>query len=201
MRRFSGPVGVVMLLLVATTGEAEARQAGQPCQIAAPPALDPAAVSLDLGCPTSQPFTTAASEQPFEHGSMLWLQEWGIVNVLREDGGYDGYDDQYSPDKPESGGLTPPSPELQEPRQGFGLIWRKLGGPDAPIGWATAGETSYVATVQYFERGAMIQRGDGDTLAFAIYNHTRGQWAPASPTAGFVGAPFSAVMSPSGSGR
>src|SRR5215471_4620212 len=125
MRRLS--VCALLLLLLATGGKVQAAPALVPCQFASPLGIVLAAANADLGCPTSQPFMTAASEQPFEHGSMLWLQEWGIVNVLREDGGYDGYDDQYSPDKPESAGLTPPSPELQEPRQGFGLIWRKLG--------------------------------------------------------------------------
>ena len=130
----------------------------------------------NLGCATSEPFSTAAAEQPFEHGTMLWLQEWGSITVFKEGGSYESHEDLFSAGEPESMGLTPPSAELLEPKQGFGAVWRKLGGATAPVGWASAPEASYVATVQYFERGAVIQRADGTVYLLTIFNHARGQW-------------------------
>src|SRR4051812_38510754 len=134
--------GLALVLFFSVVAPSHAMQVTLACPVGESSPLTTAAALLDLGCPTSVPFTTAASEQRFEHGSMMWLQEWGIISVLREDGGYGGYDDLYGPDKPESAGLTPPRDDLQEPVQGFGEIWRKLGGPDAGIGWASASETS-----------------------------------------------------------
>ena len=138
--------------------------------------------SLDIGCMVGAPFSTPGSEQPFENGTMLWLREWGSVTILNAGGTYEAYNDQYSVDKPEALGLTPPLPGLLEPRQGFGAIWRKIGGPTAQLGWAIGPETSYVASVQYFERGAVILRGDLGIYVLAIFNHTRGTWSPKSNT-------------------
>jgi uncharacterized protein with LGFP repeats len=165
--------GLLAMLIVPTVAAAPANQA---CRIVAGPTFTEAADGGNLGCAASLPFTTAAAEQPFEHGTMLWLQEWGSVTVLHADGTYEGHNDQFSAGEIEVLGLVPPAPELLEPRQGFGEIWRKIGGPAAALGWATAPESSYVATVQYFERGAMIQRGQLGMYALSIFNHTRGQW-------------------------
>jgi uncharacterized protein with LGFP repeats len=130
----------------------------------------------NLGCATSEPFASPASEQAFQHGTMLWLAEWGTITVFEEGGAYESHDDLFDPLDAPPAAMPPPAPDLLEPLQGFGKIWRKIGGPTAPLGWASAPEQSYVATVQYFERGAIIQRGAGDTYNLAILNHARGQW-------------------------
>jgi hypothetical protein len=175
-------VCLLALALLAMPAQVDASPAAQGCQMATLPAFGAQATALNLGCATSQPFQSAASVQPFEHGEMLWLQEWVTISVLAEDGTYASYDDLHRPERIDPPGLTPPAPDLSEPLQGFGEIWHKLGGPTAPIGWATAPEQSYVATVQYFERGAVIRRPDGTILGLAIFNQARGQWAngPAS---------------------
>jgi hypothetical protein len=166
----------MVVALVVTAVPAQAAPGDQQCRVASLAALQQAPGAANLGCATSAPFTTAASTQPFEHGRMLWLQEWGSITVFLDGGSYESHTDQFSAGEPELMGLVPPSAELLEPKQGFGEVWRKLGGPTAPVGWASAGEESYVATVQYFERGAVIQRGDGDLYILAIFNHARGQW-------------------------
>ena len=167
--------GVVAISIV--TGS---MPAGAQCKMATAPAFAQATAGANLGCATSEPFPSPASEQAFQHGSMLWLAEWGSITVFKDGGVYESHEDLFSPGEPESMGLTPPSAELQEPKQGFGAIWRKLGGATAPVGWAAASEQSYVATVQYFERGAVIQRADGDAYTLAIFNHGRGQWTKTS---------------------
>ena len=108
---------------------------------------------------------------------MLWLAEWGTITVFKEDGSYDSLDDLYDPTDPAPAAMTPPAPDLLEPLQGFGKIWRKLGGPTSPLGWAAKPEQSYVASVQYFERGAVIQSVDSGRIGLATFNHARGRWA------------------------
>ena len=164
--------GALVLALVAG-----AAPAGAQCKMTTSPTFVQETSGANLGCATSEPFTTAASEQPFERGAMLWLQEWGSITVFKEGGQYESVDDLFSPGEPESAGLTPSAPDLQEPKQGFGAVWRKLGAATGPIGWASAPEESYVATVQYFERGAVIQRADGSAYLLSIFNHARGQWS------------------------
>jgi hypothetical protein len=150
----------------------------QSCPIATSPGLIQAA-GANLGCATSAPFTTNVADQQFEHGRMLWVEEWASISVLYDGGDshYDAYDDLFSPDKTQPAPLTMPDSPLIEPRQGFGKIWRELGGPTGALGWATADEQSYSATIQYFERGATIQRPDSSAYALLTLNHTRGTWA------------------------
>jgi hypothetical protein len=170
------PRWLPILAVCAVTLVVGAMPASAQCKMAPATAFAQATTGANLGCATSEPFTTAAAEQPFERGTMLWLQEWGSITVFKEGGAYESHEDLFSPGEPESMNLTPPSAELQEPKQGFGAVWRKLGGETAAVGWASAPESSYVATVQYFERGAAIQRGDGGFYVLAIFNHARGQW-------------------------
>jgi len=167
---------VAVLAPLLSPSRTEAAPADQACQIATAPAFG-FADATTLGCATGEAFTTGAADQAFEHGRMLWLEEWMSIVVMSEGSSYTAYDDLYTPDQPESLGLDPPDPALLEPRAGFGKVWRTLGGADAPIGWATAPEERYPATVQYFEHGAAIQRADGSSYILDILNHERGQWA------------------------
>jgi hypothetical protein len=62
-----------------------------------------------------------------------------------------------TPTQPFENGLTPPSPDLVEPRRGFGKTWRELyGGADGGLGWATEDEHSEAASWQQFEKGLVI---------------------------------------------
>jgi hypothetical protein len=58
---------------------------------------------------------------------MLWVAEWGTIGVLWDDadGRYDAYDDPFDPEKPEPAPLAAADPNLIEPRQGFGKVWRQ----------------------------------------------------------------------------
>lgn len=146
--------------------------------LAAAPGFVAVATAASLGCERSEPFPTAVAVQAFEHGTMIWVQEWGSIQVLLEDGSYAAYDDLYSPDKPASMGLVAPAGRI-EPVAGFGLAWQKAGGPGSTVGWATAPEESFIGTLQYFDSGAVLQAGAGTPYAFAVVNHTRGQWSRA----------------------
>lgn len=104
-----------------------AASADQSCRIATAEAFSRVA-GANLRCATSEPFMSGAVEQKFEHGRMLWLEEWVTITVMQAGGSYEGFDDLFYPGDPESGGLTPPSANLIEPHQGFGEVWRKIGG-------------------------------------------------------------------------
>src|SRR5882724_5996887 len=86
---------------------ASAVPGSQGCPIATLPGFSQAAV-VNLGCATSEPFTTDVAEQAFEHGQMLWVAEWGTISVLwaDADGRYDAYDDLFDPEKPEPAALA-----------------------------------------------------------------------------------------------
>ena len=173
-------IAAVLAATLAFSPTASAAPVSQGCPIAASPALSRVA-GANLGCATSEPFTTNVADQQFEHGLMLWVEEWASISVLYRgtDSRYDAYDDLFSPDQPQPVPLAAPNPNLQEPRQGFGKIWRQLGGPTGALGWATAEEESYPATIQYFQRGAAVQRPDGTEYSLLTFNHTRGTWARA----------------------
>jgi hypothetical protein len=58
--------------------------------------------------------------------------------------------------------LNPP-PGLQEPRRGFGWLWRThLGGPQGRLGWALDREYGWdnIGVAQPFERGVLFKGSD-----------------------------------------
>jgi serine/threonine-protein kinase len=120
-----------------------------------------------LGCPVGAPPVTASissASQPFERGSMLWLNEsGGVIYALKSDGTFLRVNDTYnSTIDPESGGETPPA-GLLEPIRGFGKVWRTVAGVRDALGWARTGETGGTAVMQDFVTGRMLylpSRGD-----------------------------------------
>src|SRR6186713_2643117 len=103
----------VMLVVGAMPADAQ-------CKMATAPALAQAMTSANLGCATSEPFASPASEQAFQHGTMLWLAEWGTITVFEEGGAYESHDDLFDPLDAPPAAMAPPAPDLLEPLQGFG---------------------------------------------------------------------------------
>ena len=112
-----------------------------------------------LPCPASAPVTSAAAEQVFEHGRMLWLQSGnasGAIYVLYGDGtpkaaglppdGFVQYQDTWKEGEPESDpSLTPPA-SLYQPVRGFGKVWRASERDN--LGWAVAPEQAFDGVMQ-----------------------------------------------------
>jgi hypothetical protein len=69
---------------------------------------------------------------------------------MYDDGRWEGYADTFQEGDQEWVGFKPPAPDLLEPKRGFGKIWRSLGGPQARIGWATAPERGFPATIREY---------------------------------------------------
>lgn len=120
--------------------------------------------SSELGCPKDEEKVIWCAWQEFENGYMLWRIDTGKIYVLSlagaDRGNWQEYDDPWEEGKypididPD---IEPP-PGRQQPKRGFGLIWReRLGGPKSDIGWALMEEEGLCAVVQPFERGFMFR--------------------------------------------
>jgi hypothetical protein len=128
-------------------------------------------LAQQLGCPQGAPpitTSTSSASQPFERGSMIWLQGApNLIYALGSNGRFQRFDDTYNPNAdPFSGGETPPS-GLREPVRGFGKVWRQYPNVRGDLGWALADESGGSATTLRFDRGQMLylpQRGEILTL-------------------------------------
>jgi hypothetical protein len=111
-----------------------------------------------VACADEAPVIVPASEQAFEKGRMLWLQNGpdqagGQIYVLLANGEAEIYHDTWTTAEPESDpGIAPPSGQYQ-PVMGFGKVWRTvtLGTGQSvreALGWAVAPEQSYSGLYQ-----------------------------------------------------
>lgn len=100
------------------------------------------------GCPLSQNSISAAY-QTFERGLMLWRGDTRKIYVLYNSGGYEVYDDTWTPDQPADTGETPP-PGLILPARGFGKVWANNPGVRSGLGWANGQEASYTARIEVY---------------------------------------------------
>lgn len=113
-------------------------------------------------CPAAAALTSAAAEQPFEHGVMIWVEAEAAIYVLADAPGmipnWRRYADAWQEgDAPDDAALSPP-PGLYQPQRGFGLVWREEAGVREQLGWATAPEVGFTTTVQ--------------RTSYVKYNHT-----------------------------
>lgn len=111
-----------------------------------------------LGCPLNDAHSVYGAGQKFQNGYMLWRSDNMRIYVLYTDKSASGFRDEFQDGRdPERVGYSAP-PGLQEPKRGFGKVWREhLGGPSARIGWGQGDE--YVApnlVVQDFENGIVF---------------------------------------------
>ncbi len=113
-------------------------------------------------CPAAAPLVSAAAEQPFEHGLMIWVEAEDTVYVLVAAPGsvpnWRRYNDEWQEgDAPDDPALLPP-PGYYQPQRGFGLVWREETGVRQQLGWATAPEVGFTTIVQ--------------RTSYPKYNHT-----------------------------
>lgn len=102
-------------------------------------------------CPT-EPLISAAAEQQFERGTMIWVGAEDAIYVVYRIGGvpahWQRFQDQWDESQPaEDPALVPPE-GLQQPIRGFGLIWRERSGVRDGLGWALEGEQAFTTIVQ-----------------------------------------------------
>ena len=114
-----------------------------------------------LGCAVSQLQTLTMARQAFERGQMVWERDGRSILVLRDDGTWQGFTDDWTEGQP-SVDATITAPEgLVQPARGFGKVWREqLGGPEAEIGWAFAPEQGIEGESRFWQNGRTLRFGD-----------------------------------------
>ncbi|MBS1250972.1 MAG: hypothetical protein MAG451_00001 [Anaerolineales bacterium] len=112
---------------------------------------------------------------------MMWRGDTRTIYVLYDGDApgasgrrsWDGFEDTWTPDQPESDPALQPPPDRQQPVRGFGKVWRTQPGVRERLGWALAPEEAYASPIQAFERGAVVGLGS------SVYVLVRAAGAPA----------------------
>lgn len=99
-------------------------------------------------CPQEAPVETAAAEQPFEGGLMIWLEAADAITVFFPDGQWQRFADTWTAAEAESDPSLSPPAGLFQPIRGFGKVWREHPQLQERLGWATSVELGYSSEVQ-----------------------------------------------------
>lgn len=144
------------------------------------------------GCPVAPATTTDAVYLEFEHGRMFWIAVERKIYVLYADGQFpqwERYPDAWSEGMVERDpSIVGPSGLWQQPRRGFGHLWRSNGHIRARLGWALA-EWEVPITAQLQQAGAesgatlyLAEPGEGHSLfMLAGDQHSWERVQPPSP--------------------
>jgi hypothetical protein len=150
-----------------------------PTSCPAPDAKFAAAFSTwpQIGCPIAPAISSNLAVQHFENGLMFWRQDKKVIYVLLSSGSsqtWQQFPDTFVDGMPEEDPAIVPPAGKQQPRRGFGKVWREqLGGASAAIGWALEHEQGYTGNVQAFSAGTMLTSADGKV--FILFADSR--WA------------------------
>ena len=125
----------------------------------------------DLECPAAAPTTSAAVEQRFEQGRMIWLQAQRKIYVLFGSGqavapgappdSWLIFDDTWQTAEPESDPAIVPPSGLYQPVRGFGKVWRVWPDVRNGLGWAMAPEQAFDGVYQRGWQTCLLHNSDG----------------------------------------
>lgn len=103
-------------------------------------------------CPQDAALETAAAEQQFEHGWMIWLEETDQILVIYNDAVFSPrwsfFTDDWEQGMPVDDPTIVPPTGFYQPQRGFGLIWREMPSVRDRLGWAVDTEQAYTAVLQ-----------------------------------------------------
>lgn len=103
------------------------------------------------GCPGDAALFSLGAEQPFEHGTMVWIEEQDGIYVLFDDEVHSPrwsfYEDTWEEGDPLCD-TRPVPPGLFQPQRGFGKLWCEQPDLFDRLGWATAHEVGYDGAIQ-----------------------------------------------------
>ncbi len=97
-----------------------------------------------------------AARQYFERGTMIWREDTRRIYVLSDDGKVSEYEDTWTEGQPDSDPNIVAPANLQQPRRGFGKLWRSNAAVREQMGWALTEELGYTAQAQTFQSGIII---------------------------------------------
>jgi len=100
-------------------------------------------------CPAGPAVTSAAAEQYFESGRMIWIESEKRIYALLNDGGLFAYADNWVAGQPDGDPSVTPPAGRYKPVRGFGKVWSADPYIRSRLGWATAPEQGYQAQLQH----------------------------------------------------
>jgi hypothetical protein len=106
-------------------------------------------------CPAGPAVFSAAAEEHFEGGTMIWIEEQNLIYVLFDDGNspqWSVFSDEWDEGEPENDPSLTPPPDFYQPVRGFGLIWRQQASVRDRLGWAVDSEIGFSSAVQRTSR-------------------------------------------------
>jgi hypothetical protein len=134
-----------------------------------------AALQQSLGLARiERPVSLQVVSQPFEQGLMVWRSDDRRIYALFADGTWASYPDSFREGELERDPNIYTPGELLQPVRGFGRLWRSDNALQERIGWATREEEPSLASVQFFDSGAILRVG---TRAYALIEGASGnEW-------------------------
>ncbi len=128
-----------------------------------------------LSCPVAMPIVGQGVYQAFENGQMIWVSALNVVYVIYNDAltprwqvFRDDFQDGITPEQDPQ--YVPPSPNLWQPRRGFGLVWRNNEWVRARLGWAIQDiETSYDMTMQQSDDNALFMSDPTKNYLYGLF--------------------------------
>lgn len=171
----------------------------QPLAVSASPAPDSPADTVQLdcqydwffgvqarpvdACPSTPPISTDLARLEFERGEMIWVQAEQTIYVLFRDFQapyWASYPDAFFEGMPErEAGLVGPLGLWQQPRRGFGLLWRQDATVSERLGWALyEWEASYEGWLQKAEtpEGTLVFFMRDDNKVYQLHPGPEGIW-------------------------
>jgi hypothetical protein len=134
-------------------------------------------------CPTGEPTSTMMARLEFERGEMVWNSAQNTIYVLYRDFQapyWESFPDTYMQGMPErQAGLQGPLGLWQQPRRGFGELWRTNTAVRARLGWALEEwEDSYMGWLQQAEtaEGTQVFFMRDDSKVYQLNPGANGIW-------------------------
>jgi len=137
-------------------------------------------------CPSSAPQYSAAAEQPFERGFMIWLETANEIIVFDWDGRWQRFEDTFVEGQQENDPDLVAPAGLYQPVRGFGKVWRENAQVKEQLGWALGRELGYESAFQEQQDEveeltiSFIRAFNGQILALTPRSLQGGDWVIAA---------------------
>lgn len=138
-------------------------------------------------CPDSAPLATAAAEETFQNGRMIWLKEIragqtvvaNVIFAVYADGTWQRFADTWNETLPASDPAIIPPSGLYQPVRGFGKVWRENSSVRTKLGWATTQEKAFDSLWQTQKRESLPSVSNLKLLSgqvIELQGDTSGSW-------------------------